>query len=49
MSDDFHEWIRAAARRVSRTADAPDVVVDAVRRAEMDPEHAALDDLMTGS
>ena len=39
-------WLEAAARRAARTAEAPDVVVDAVRRAEMDPEHAALDDLM---
>ena len=46
MSADHYDWLVAAARRTSRTADAPEVVVDAVRRAEMDPEHAALDDLM---
>ena len=47
MSADHYDWLVASARRTSRTADAPEVVVDAVRRAEMDPEHAALDDLMT--
>lgn len=46
MSADHYDWLVAAARRTSRTTEAPDVVVDAVRRAEMDPEHAALDDLM---
>ena len=46
MSADHHDWLIAAARRTGRTVEAPDVVVDAVRRAEMDPEHAALDDLM---
>jgi hypothetical protein len=30
-----------------RTADAASVVVDAVRFANMDPEHAQLDDLMS--
>lgn len=46
MSADHYDWLVAAARRTSRTTEAQDVVVDAVRRAEMDPEHAALDDLM---
>ncbi len=46
MSADYFDWLLAAARRVSRTADAASVVVDAVRRAEMDPEHADLDALM---
>lgn len=46
MSADHYDWLVAAARRASRTAEAPSVVVDAVRRAEMDPEHAHLDDLM---
>jgi prevent-host-death family protein len=36
MSADHYDWL----------VDAPSVVVDAVRRAEMDPEHAALDDLL---
>jgi prevent-host-death family protein len=46
MSADHYDWLMAAARRTHLTSDAVSVVVDAVRRAEMDPEHAALDDLL---
>lgn len=46
MSADRYDWLVAAARRTHRTLDAAPVVVDAVRGAKMDPEHAALDDLM---
>jgi prevent-host-death family protein len=46
MSADHYDWLVAAARRTHRTAEATDVVVDAVRRAEMDPEHAHLDELL---
>ena len=46
MSADHYDWLVAAARRSHRTADAASVVIDAVRRAEMDPDHAHLDDLM---
>jgi hypothetical protein len=46
MSADHYDWLLAAAKRTHRTADAATVVVDAVRRAEMDPEHAGLDDLL---
>ncbi|WP_367197614.1 type II toxin-antitoxin system prevent-host-death family antitoxin [Amorphus sp. 3PC139-8] len=46
MSADHYDWLVAAARRTGRTTEASEVVVDAVRRAEMDPEHAPLDDLM---
>jgi prevent-host-death family protein len=46
LSADHYDWLMAAARRTHRTADAAGVVTDAVRRAEMDPEHARLDDLM---
>jgi hypothetical protein len=46
MSADHYDWLMAAARRSHRTVEASSVVVDAVRRAEMDPEHAALDDLL---
>ena len=46
MSADHYDWLVAAARRTHRTEDAVQVVVDAVRRAEMDPEHAELDDLL---
>jgi len=46
MSADHYDWLVAAARRSARTVDAASVVVEAVKRAEMDPEHAALDDLL---
>jgi hypothetical protein len=46
MSADHYDWLVAAAKRSWRTAEAPDVVVDAVRRAEMDPRHAHLDKLL---
>jgi prevent-host-death family protein len=46
MSADHYDWLVAAAQRTHRTVDAASVVVDAVRRAEMDPEHAALDELL---
>ena len=46
MSADHYDWLIAAARRAHRTVDAASVVVDAVRQAEMDPEHATLDNLM---
>ena len=44
MSADHDDWLLAAARRSHRTAKALDVVVDAERRAEMDSEHARLDE-----
>jgi prevent-host-death family protein len=47
MSADHYDWLLAAARRTSHTMDAPSVVVDAVRRATMDPKHKPLDDLLT--
>jgi prevent-host-death family protein len=46
MSADHYDWLVASARRTASTAEAPDVVVNAVRRAGMDAEHAALDELM---
>jgi len=46
MSADHYDWLVAAARRAHRTTEAASVVADAVRRAEMDAEHAALDDLL---
>lgn len=46
MSAEHYDWLTAAARRTHRTIDAMDVVIDAVARAEMDPEHAALDELL---
>jgi prevent-host-death family protein len=46
MSADHYDWLVAAARRTHRTAQAAPVVVDAVRRAEMDAEHSHLDELL---
>jgi prevent-host-death family protein len=46
MSADHYDWLVAAARRTHRTTDAASVVVNAVQRTAMDPEHAGLDDLV---
>lgn len=46
MSADHYDWLVAAARRTHQTSQAAQVVVDAVRRAEMDPKHSHLDDLL---
>lgn len=46
MSAEHYDWLRAAAQRFHRTADAASVVIDAVERAEMDPEHAGLNELL---
>jgi prevent-host-death family protein len=46
MSAEHYDWLKAAAQRTHQTIAAADVVVDAVERAQMDPEHAALDDLL---
>ena len=45
-SADHYDWLKAAVARTHRTSEAPQLVIDAVKRAEMDPRHAALDDLM---
>jgi hypothetical protein len=45
MSADHYDWLVAAVGRRARTAEAVPIVLDAVRRAEMDPEHTALDEL----
>lgn len=46
MSAEHYDWLIAIAKRVHRTADAASVVIDAVERAEMDPEHAPLNELL---
>lgn len=46
MSAEHYDWLKAAAQRSHRTADATEVVLAAVERAEMDPEHGGLDDLL---
>lgn len=42
MSADHYDWLKAAARRRHGTAEAADVVIDAVERAEMDPARVSL-------
>jgi PHD/YefM family antitoxin component YafN of YafNO toxin-antitoxin module len=46
MSAEHYDWLTAAARRTYRTQDATSIVVEAVERAEMEPELAHLDELM---
>jgi prevent-host-death family protein len=46
MSADHYDWLIAAAKRTHRTSETPDVVLEAIARAEMDPKHAALDELL---
>jgi prevent-host-death family protein len=46
MSADHYDWLVAAAKRSWRTADLPPVIVEAIRRAEMDPRHNHLDELL---
>ena len=46
-SAEHYDWLTATARRTHRTTDADTVVIDAVQRAQMSPEHAALDELLT--
>lgn len=46
MSADHYDWLKAAAQRTHFTADAAQVVIDAIERAEMDSEHAPLDELL---
>lgn len=41
MSADHYDWLMAAARRSGRTAEAPAIVIDAVRRAVMEPQPRA--------
>lgn len=47
MSAGHYDWLVAAARRTHRTSEAVAVVADAIVRAEMDPEQASLDNLLT--
>ncbi|RFB92951.1 prevent-host-death protein [Rhizobium leguminosarum bv. trifolii] len=47
MSAAHYDWLKGAAQRTHRTADALSVVIDAVERAEMDLAHTSLDELLT--
>jgi prevent-host-death family protein len=46
MSAEHYDWLTAAAKRTHRTAEAPDVILEAVERATMDSKHAHLDELL---
>jgi prevent-host-death family protein len=46
MSADHYQWLMAAARRTHLTAEAADVVAEAVGQAEMPAELAYLDELL---
>lgn len=46
MSAEQYDWLKAAAQRTHRTIDAAEVALAAVERAEMDAEHAPLNDLL---
>ncbi|MFT3972045.1 MAG: type II toxin-antitoxin system prevent-host-death family antitoxin [Amaricoccus sp.] len=46
MSVDHYDWLRATAQRRHRTAEAVDVVIDAVECAEMDAGFTPLDALL---
>lgn len=46
LSAEHYDWLVAAARRTHRTDQAAEVVIEAVRRAAMDPEQSPLDDLL---
>jgi prevent-host-death family protein len=46
MSAEHYDWLVAAARRTHRTTEAVSVVVEAVRRSDMGPGHAHLDELL---
>jgi prevent-host-death family protein len=46
MRADHYDWLRAAAQRRHRTAEAADVVIDAVERAEIDAGFTSLDALL---
>jgi len=49
MSAEHYDWLRATVKRAHRTVDAPQHVVDAVERAEMDPKKDALGELLASS
>ncbi|MEH2627484.1 hypothetical protein V1292_005539 [Bradyrhizobium sp. AZCC 1719] len=46
LSTTQHDWAQTAAKRTHRTAEATSVVIEAVERAEMDPESVTLDELL---
>ncbi len=47
MSAEHYDWLKAAVQRAHRTVATSEAILAAVERAEMDPDHAALDDLLS--
>ena len=45
LSANQYDWLRASVQRTHRTDNTADVVIDVVKRAEMDKDHKPLDDL----
>ena len=46
MSAEQYDWMRAAAKRVHRTEDLPETIIDAIRKTRMDPRHNHLNKLL---
>jgi hypothetical protein len=46
MSAEHYDWIRGCQSMAHRTSNTATVVISTVERAEMDPEHAAVDELL---
>ena len=46
MPAEHYDWMQAANRRAHRTSNTTSVVIDTVWRTKMDPEQAALDELL---
>ncbi|AMN47180.1 prevent-host-death protein [Steroidobacter denitrificans] len=46
MSADHYDWLVAAAKRTHHASESPNVVLNAIERAEMAPQHATLDELL---
>jgi prevent-host-death family protein len=46
MSAEHYDWMKAAAKRSHKTEDLPIAIIEAVDRAEMDPAHSDLDQLL---
>jgi hypothetical protein len=46
MLAERYDWMKAAARRKHRTSNTVAIVIRAVERTEMDPEHDARDELL---
>ncbi|WP_418024087.1 type II toxin-antitoxin system prevent-host-death family antitoxin [Paracoccus sp. TD-10] len=46
MRADHYDWLRATAQRRNRTAEAANIVIDAVERAGMDAGLTPLDALL---